>query len=118
MPIRAAPETLHEVMDSILEASVDAGFPKGSFLSNDDLDDLRKAFSCRASSYQPGADPSRRRSCVLVGKGEWSSILVNEEDHLRIQSVCSGSIPFAPGKRPTLSMNSLGRSLQFSFSKR
>jgi protein arginine kinase len=65
-------------------------FPKPLFLRLDELDDVDRQFLVERHlvSREHASQPDHR--AVAVGEGEVISIMVNEEDHLRIQSMQSG----------------------------
>ncbi|MEA1996712.1 MAG: hypothetical protein U9N45_03705, partial [Gemmatimonadota bacterium] len=53
----------------------------------------------------------RKTACVVVGDGNRVSMMINEEDHLRIQSIESGFDLHACWKKTERLENTIGRSL-------
>ncbi len=115
---RADDEKLAEIIDMVLETAAGAGFTREGFLRNEDMDDLRKAVLLERHLITPTLSERDRNRGVLVGDGEYASILVNEEDHLRIQAFCSGFDPVRVWEEADSIDDRFGDSLLFSFSRR
>jgi protein arginine kinase len=115
---RADADKLHEVVDMVLDASEAAGFDRSDYFPNEDLDDLKKAVFLERHLISHTLSEKNRDRGVLVRDGEGSSILVNEEDHLRIQSFCSGFDPMRAWEEVDSIDDRLCKSIPYSFSKK
>ncbi|MFC1607424.1 protein arginine kinase [Candidatus Latescibacterota bacterium] len=81
---------LAEVVESVLDAAKDSGFKALGFFSNDMLDSSQKDVLIERHLMSPSLARKKGNRGVLVGEGEVSSIMINEEDHIRLQSLYSG----------------------------
>jgi protein arginine kinase len=108
---------LREIRDMVLDAAGGSGFDRANFFANDDLDDLKKSIFLERHLISPMLSENDRFRGVILKNGEYDSVLVNEEDHLRIQSLCSGFDPLRAWEEVDSIDDSLSRSLTFSFSK-
>ncbi len=115
---REEDEKLAEIVDVVLETAGGAGFAREGFLKNEDMDDLRKAVLLERHLITPTLSERERNRGVLVGDGEYSSILINEEDHLRIQAFCSGFDPLRVWEEADGIDDRFAESILFSFSRR
>lgn len=115
---RARPEKLGEVLDTILQAASSAGFDSSCFFRNEDMNDLYKSILVERHLISPSMTTQNERRGVLVKEGESCSILVNEEDHLRIQSICSGFNPMRAWEEVDSIDDRLSQVISFSFSRR
>jgi protein arginine kinase len=88
---RAGPEDLKRALSIIKEALGSTGTLKtATFMLMSDLDDVDRQFLVeRHLISQEHAERSPARA-VAVGDHEMLSVMVNEEDHLRLQSIQSG----------------------------
>lgn len=127
----AGDDKLREIVDTVLDTANGAGFDRSGFFRNEDLDDAGKAifverhligYPNAASALAGSPDPSLAGRNfprgVLVMEGEYTSILINEEDHLRIQSLCSGFDPMKAWEEVDSIDDRLSQSIQFSFSRK
>ncbi len=87
---RADDDTLGQVVEEVLAAAAASGFNKDNFFETGTLDDLKKIVLVeRHLISQALAGKSGPRG-VIVRESELSSVMINEEDHLRIQALCPG----------------------------
>ena len=114
---RAEKERLSEVVNNILDAANFAGFDPSNFFMNKDLDKLHKTIFIERHLISPLLASKDGNRGVLVMKGEKSSILVNEEDHLRLQSLRSGFDPMGALHDVNRIERKLSKAIAFSFSK-
>ncbi|MFC1538554.1 protein arginine kinase [Candidatus Latescibacterota bacterium] len=114
---RADESKLGEVINNILDAVHVAEFESSNFFRIDSLDELHKTVFIERHLISPALAIKKGNSGVLVREGENSSILINEEDHLRIQSLCSGFNPMAALMEIDEIDNKLSKTIKFSFSK-
>ncbi len=91
---RADEKALETVVTSVLEEAPAAGFDPGNFFRNDEMDDLQKALLIERHLVSPFLASKAGNRGVLLREDESSSIMVNEEDHLRIQCMAPGFDPF------------------------
>jgi len=115
---RAEEKKLGEVVKNVLETSHFAGFDSSNFFRNDDLNDLQKTIFIERHLISPSLASKKGNRGVLVMEGELNSILVNEEDHLRLQSLRSGFDPIGALKDVDEIENKLSEAIEFSFSKK
>ena len=115
---RAEGKKLGEVVKNVLETSHFAGFDYSNFFRNDDLNDLQKTIFIERHLISPSLASKKGNRGVLVMEGELNSILVNEEDHLRLQSLRSGFDPMGALKDVEEIENKLSEAIEFSFSKK
>lgn len=114
---RAGGEKLTEIVDMVLEAATSAGFDAATFIRSDDLDEVRRVMLVERHLISPNLPGEGDGRGVLVRQGESSSILVNEEDHLRIQSMSSGFNPLRAWEEVDSIDDRLAKAIPFSFSR-
>ncbi len=90
----------------------------GLFLQMDSLSDLDKDFLVERHLSSPGFGREREGGGLFVGEGEEVSIIVNEEDHIRIQVIKSGFQPQTAWEIADQTDDQLSRGMEFSFSER
>ena len=115
---RADDIKLGEITDAILDAAASAGFDPESFFRNGTLDEVQRSILIERHLISPAANANRERRGVLIREGECCSILVNEEDHLRIQSITSGFDPMKAWEEVDSADDRISRVIPFSFSRR
>lgn len=115
---RAKDKKLSEVINNVLETSHFAGFDKSNFFRNDDLNDLNKTIFIERHLISPSLASKKGNRGVLVMEGESNSILINEEDHLRLQSLRSGFDPKGALDDVDNIESKLSEAIEFSFSKK
>ncbi len=90
-PPRASEDKLQDVFDTIKDAVLkDNRFKSVEIINLNDLDDIDRQFLLERHliSYEHASGKGARG--VVVGKKETLSIMINEEDHLRLQAMKSG----------------------------
>ncbi|GIP36226.1 protein arginine kinase [Paenibacillus sp. J2TS4] len=92
-PMLATNQQSKEVLDKITEVLSNEELAQISELetmSLADLSDLDKRVLVEKHLISPSLANESRNGAVILSKNESISIMVNEEDHLRIQVLCSG----------------------------
>ena len=113
---RANDDALGEIVETVVGSAPKAGFSDSIFFQNETLtENQRQVFIERHLISNALAAKTLHRG-VLVGEGENRSILVNEEDHLRIQSFQSGFNPQAALESVSEIDDRLSKAIEFSFS--
>ncbi len=115
---RAEDKKLSDVVKNVLDTSHFAGFDKSNFFMNDDLSDLHKTIFIERHLISPALASKNGNRGVLVMEGESNSILINEEDHLRLQSLRSGFDPIGALDDVDNIESKLSKAIEFSFSKK
>ena len=114
---RAREDQLSVVMRSVAaaaEKSVElSGF---SALRMADLSDLDKRLLVERHLISPDFSNQSPNRGILIGPDETASVVVNEEDHLRIQMLCSGSRVRQAWERANDLDNQLERNVEYAFS--
>ncbi|MCD6308750.1 MAG: ATP--guanido phosphotransferase, partial [Candidatus Latescibacteria bacterium] len=113
---RADEETLEEIVDEVLESAESADFAPDDFFRNSVLTKSeRNIFLERhlVSANLAALDGSRG---VLFKDSERSSVMINEEDHLRIQSMRGGYDLLSVLEDVQVIERKLSKYLAFSFS--
>ena len=114
---RADQEQLSEVVRLVLEAATLTGFEPTVFFGNSELSDLEKTAFIERHLISPHLASMEGQRGVLVQEGEQNSILINEEDHLRFQSICSGFNPETVTEVLGKIENKISKALKFAFSE-
>ena len=115
---RAEDDKLGEIINNVLDTAHLAGFDPSNFFRNDSLDELHKTIFIERHLISPALASKKGNRGVLVMEGERNSILINEEDHLRLQSLHSGFDPVAALNDIDDIDNKLSKAIEFSFSKK
>jgi len=90
-PGTATPEELSRVVQKVYEAAHHVPvLGRAVFLDLQQLDDLDRKFLVERRLISPVFAESRHPAMVGVGEHELLSLMVNEEDHLRLQSIQPG----------------------------
>ncbi len=90
-PNRASSKALNQVLEIIRDCLSKVDDLEGAiFLNVSDLDELDRQFLMERRLISPNFVKMDRPCGLIVGKDEMISIMINEEDHLRIQSIQSG----------------------------
>ncbi len=113
---RADNKKLGEVVNRILEAADTAGFDSKNFFRNDDLDDTQKNIFIERHLISPALASKNGNCGVLVMEKECCSVMINEEDHLRMQSIKTGFDPIGALEEVMSVEENLSHALSFSFS--
>lgn len=90
-PDRASIKALNQVLEIVEDCyrKID-DFKDAIFLNINDLDELDRQFLMERRLISPHFIKLDRPCGLIIGKDELISIMINEEDHLRIQSIQSG----------------------------
>lgn len=113
-PASATIDELRSIQNSVIDAAVQGGlgfevYRRPSEAERDYM------IGCRLLSPDFQArEPGR---VVLLDEGRYTSIMVNEEDHLRIQALTAGWSPHHSHHLATFAVDTLGRSLKFAWHK-
>jgi len=113
---RAEEFKLAEVVNCTLDAVGAAGFDQSDFFRNDEMEDAQKNVFIERHLISPALAGKKGNRGVLVKEGELSSILINEEDHLRIQALRSGFNILGAWEDAESIDDSLSKEISFSFS--
>jgi len=90
-PNRAADRVLNQVLEIIKDCFHKIDDLKDSaFVKISELDELDRQFLMERRLISPNFIKLDRPCGLIIGKDELISIMINEEDHLRIQSIQSG----------------------------
>ena len=96
---RATPERQGDVVESVGRALKGVKYLKGSLvLDLADVDALDKEFLVERHLMSPEMAASEGRRSVIIGEKEMVSLMVNEEDHLRLQ-IMEGGLQLADAWR-------------------
>jgi len=87
---RVDTDTLHEIEHMIIDASVEAGYRAGDYIRTGDFDDVHRDLMVERHLISPRLAQFSDGRGIIVKNGERESIMVNEEDHIRIQLFRSG----------------------------
>ena len=91
---KASVGQLEEVQTQVLTAQKENNYLKNAFfLNTTDLVDIDKQFMVERHLVSPGLLEKKGARCIVIGDKEIVSIMVNEEDHLRLQALQSGFQP-------------------------
>ncbi len=114
---RTDEEKLGEIVNHVLDAAALAGFGADNFFRNNNLDEIHRSVLIERHLISPNLAAKEGNRGVLVMDDEKSSILVNEEDHLRLQSIRSGFDPMAALDEVVKIDSQLAKAIKFSFSE-
>ena len=90
-PNRAPARVLNQVLSTVKDCySKNVGSKDSIFFNINDLDELDRQFLMERRLISPEMIKLDRPCGLIIGKNELISIMINEEDHLRIQSIQSG----------------------------
>jgi len=90
-PARARKEQLNGVIQSVIAAARGASpLTEAGFFPMNDIAELDRTFLVERHLISRDLSQGSRARGVLVAPGENVSIMVNEEDHLRLQAITSG----------------------------
>ncbi len=115
-PGRAEPRQLAEVRRLALAAAKESGlFPRGHFIKIEALAQLEKRFLVERHLVSQALASSVLAAGAAVSNGEDLSVMVNEEDHLRLQCLNSGFAIEETFKAALRLDETLGRALPFAY---
>src|SRR4030067_989500 len=89
-PSRSAPEQRQKVLDLVRAALKKSALQKGILVTSADLAGLDRGFLVERHLISPDFMREKDGQGVYISQDESISIMVNEEDHLRIQALKSG----------------------------
>ncbi|UCE06010.1 MAG: protein arginine kinase [bacterium] len=90
-PNRASDKVLNQVLEVVKDCYQKIDDLKDSiFLNINNLDELDRQFLMERRLISPNFIKLDRPGGLIIGKDELISLMINEEDHLRIQSIQSG----------------------------
>jgi len=112
---RAGEDILGEVVEQVIEAAKRAGFNEKNFFDGDDLTDIQKNLFIERNLMTPLLASRNGSRGVIVRDRERSSMMINEEDHLRIQAIRPGLDMKAALVDVTTTADSMTESLEFAF---
>ncbi|MBI4657214.1 MAG: protein arginine kinase [Elusimicrobia bacterium] len=117
-PPRASKEKLKELAETAMNAVKKSRlFIKAHCIHMDELDGIEKAFLVERHHISHNLASQVSGAAVVVSSDETMSIMINEEDHLRIQSISSGlSIKRVYENIETMD-SQLGRILPYAYSR-
>lgn len=114
---RAREDQLSVVMRSVSAAAEKTDeLPGCAVLRMVDLTDLDRRFLVERHLISPDFSNQSPNRGILISEDETASIVVNEEDHLRIQVLCSGSRISRAWERANDLDSQLERNLEYVFS--
>jgi protein arginine kinase len=114
---RAREDQLSVVMKRVTAAAEKTGELAGhSILRMADLSDLDRSFLVERHLISPDFSNKSPNRGILVGRDETASVVINEEDHLRLQILCSGSQIGEAWDRANGLDSELERNLEYVFS--
>jgi protein arginine kinase len=114
---RAREDQLNIVMRSASAAAEKTDeLPACSVLKMADLSDLDRRFLVERHLISPDFSNQSPNRGILIGEDETASVVVNEEDHLRIQILCSGSQISTAWERANKLDSQLEMNLEYVFS--
>ncbi len=91
---RAQEVQLQAIQDHVLEAcGQSVSMEKAAFLNIEALPDLDRQFMMERHLISPALLEKHGPRGILIGEEETVSIMINEEDHLRLQTIHSGFEP-------------------------
>lgn len=117
-PSRASREDLSRVVDQVRTAAsaLTSMFPGLRSLDLQDLTSRQKAFLLDARIVSPEQALGGDHRAVIVEPGGRLSIMVNEEDHIRLQAVMSGFAPEDAWELVDWADDVLGSRVEYGFS--
>jgi protein arginine kinase len=116
---RASEEDRGRVVEAVKEATrVCRSLSEAAFMEADKLSEIDRQLLVERHLISPALAGGEGRRGILVNRGETFSIMVNEEDHLRLQAILSG---FQPRQAYALASGidtDLSRVLPYAYSPR
>jgi protein arginine kinase len=114
---RAREDQLNVVMKTVTSSASGAkGLDRSKFLRMSDLSVLDRAFLVERHLISPDFSNESPNRGILVGEDETESVVINEEDHLRIQVICSGEQITEAWERANALDDHLEETLEYCFS--
>ncbi len=113
---RAGEKSRAEIVDLVVDAAPGAGFDSSRLYRNDGLDERGRMILAERHLISPALASRESNAGVLLGENENSSVMINEEDHLRIQSLTAGFDPDTALSEAIEMARKLGEEIPFSLS--
>ncbi|OIO00462.1 MAG: ATP--guanido phosphotransferase [Elusimicrobia bacterium CG_4_10_14_0_2_um_filter_56_8] len=118
-PNRAEPRQLSEIRRLVLAAAKHTGlFPRGHYFKIEALGQLEKRFLVERHHVSYALAAAVLPAGAAIANGEDLSVMINEEDHLRLQCLTSGFAIEEAFKTALKLDEALGRELPFAFGSR
>lgn len=119
-PWKASKKDRKSIVSKVHSASAPTKALKDSslFINLDDLDEIDRQFLVERHLISPELASSSQGSAVIISKKELVSIMINEEDHLRIQVMNSGLQLSETWDIINELDSELSKTLNFAFSKK
>ncbi|MBI4057167.1 MAG: protein arginine kinase [Elusimicrobia bacterium] len=115
-PHHSTPKELKEVLDQSFEAlRKSKPFLRGAFLNLEELDSTDRRFLMERHLISHHLMKESKFRGVSVGEEEILSVMINEEDHLRIQGINSGLSLKEVGAQVKALDEELGKKLPYAF---
>lgn len=113
----AADSTTREKVVGYFESAVERSdlLSKGNLLRGSDLTPLDRDFLVERHLMSPGFMQDDKSRALFISADEQISIMINEEDHLRIQALSAGLNPDSPFEIAGNYDNEIGRHLEFDY---
>uniref|UniRef100_A0A7C3URK3 Protein-arginine kinase n=1 Tax=candidate division WOR-3 bacterium TaxID=2052148 RepID=A0A7C3URK3_UNCW3 len=113
---RAEPKDQEKVLEMVKEALNEQRFlEEGYFLTENELSPLKLEFLKERHLIPLDFVRSERKRGIYIKRDETESILINEEDHLRLQSLTSGMDLFSAYEKIENLDNTLSEELPYAF---
>jgi protein arginine kinase len=118
-PQQATDDERSRAVEAVLNAGhLSKSLASASFFDIGRLDEVDRHLLAERHLISPHLAEQKGSSGVLVKEDEAISVMINEEDHLRIQTIFSGFEPEKVGEFVNRIDEELSESLDFAFSKR
>jgi len=115
-PATASEGQLAHVGDLVRMATVANGQSNMDYLAIAEMPRLERELLVEKHLISPQQTRDVKHKAVVLGRDELVSIMVNEEDHLRIQSICPGFQLESAWEQCNQVDDTLGDSLEYAFS--
>lgn len=89
-PVRADGDALAKVLTAVFEASARTGLRDAARIPLESVTPLERGFLVERKLISRGHANAPAHRGVLVGERDAASVMINEEDHLRLQNIDSG----------------------------
>ncbi|MCI0530525.1 MAG: protein arginine kinase [candidate division Zixibacteria bacterium] len=89
-PARAGADQKKKVLELVTAALAKTGLPKGKFITSTEVRGIDRDFLVERHLISPEFMREKNGQGVFISENESINIMVNEEDHLRIQAIKSG----------------------------
>lgn len=114
---RSTPQQRCRIVGAVTDAAQQTELLKGgSFLSVEGLSDVDRQLLVERRLISPALSEGQGERGVVVGEGETCSVMINEEDHVRIQAILRGVDLEGAFVTASCVDDELGGLLEFAFS--